>query len=387
VTAGPTAGRAAEEGGPDPATATVAVYEAAAERWVARRAPARPEAARALAQRVAAVSRGPDPSPSRPVVADLGCGPGWHAPHLAGSGATVVGVDASAAMLSRVPRAEGGARPVRADLRRLPFRRGALAGAWASRSYVHVDRPALPAALAELHHACAVGAPVELVLFRGDTDLAPLPDDDLPGRTFSAWSPRQLRDVVEGAGFGLTHLAGDPQRPHELVVHAERLRTLADTVGPGMRLLVCGLNPSLHAADVGVGFTGPSNRFWPAAVAAGLVTTPFDARAALTGHGVGMTDLVKRATRRADELDRAEYVAGVGRLERLVRWLAPAAVCVVGLTGWRVAVDRTALPGVQPEPFGGRPVYLMGSTSGLNAHATPAGLADDLRAAAALAGR
>ena len=37
------------------------------------------------------------------------------------------------------------------------------------------------------------------------------------------------------------------QRPvfHALAVRA---RTLPDTVGPGMRLLVCGLNPSIHAA-------------------------------------------------------------------------------------------------------------------------------------------
>jgi TDG/mug DNA glycosylase family protein len=100
-----------------------------------------------------------------------------------------------------------------------------------------------------------------------------------------------------------------------------------------------------------------------------------------------MTDLVKRATPSADELTADEYRAGVARLERLVAWLAPAAVCVVGLTGWRAARDRAAAPGAQPARFGGAPLYLMPNPSGRNAHATLEALTDHLRAAAALADR
>ena len=58
-------------------------------------------------------------------------------------------------------------------------------------------------------------------------------------------------------------------------------------------------------------------------------------------------------------------------------------MCIVGLSGWRAAVDRHAATGWQPGAFGGRPVYVMPSTSGLNAHATPADLAAHLRAAGA----
>ena len=82
-----------------------------------------------------------------------------------------------------------------------------------------------------------------------------------------------------------------------------------------------------------------------------------------------MTDLVKRATPRAAELTRDEYREGFARVERLCAWLQPAAVCFVGLAGWRAAADRHAQPGWQSE-VGGRPVYVMPSTSGLNA-ATP----------------
>jgi TDG/mug DNA glycosylase family protein len=172
-----------------------------------------------------------------------------------------------------------------------------------------------------------------------------------------------------------------------LVVHARRARTLPDTVGPGMRMLVCGLNPSLYAADVGVGFARPGNRFWPAALAAGIVSADRDPRVAMRVDSIGMTDIVKRATPRADELTRDEYRAGLGRVERLVRWLQPGVVCFVGLAGWRAAVDRRAVAGEQPDGLAGRPVYVMPSTSGLNARVPLDELADHLRAAASLASR
>jgi TDG/mug DNA glycosylase family protein len=187
-----------------------------------------------------------------------------------------------------------------------------------------------------------------------------------------------------GAGFVIVDRTDDGGTRNEWIhVLARRERTLPDTVGPGMSLLVCGLNPSVYSADIGVGFARPGNRYWPAALAAGLVTRDRDPRHALLAHGVGMTDLVKRATARADELTRDEYRAGAERVERLVRWLEPGAVCFVGLAGWRAAIDRRAKAGLQPEPFGGRPAYVMPSTSGLNARVPPAELAEHLRAAAA----
>jgi double-stranded uracil-DNA glycosylase len=165
----------------------------------------------------------------------------------------------------------------------------------------------------------------------------------------------------------------------------ERLRTIPDTVGPGMSLLVCGLNPSLHAADRGVGYAGPGNRFWPAAVAAGLITEPFQPVRALTDHRIGMTDLVKRATPRAAQVTSDEFRGGLERVEWLVRWLQPRVVCLVGLEGWRRALDRAARPGPQVATLGGRPVHLMPSTSGLNTHIGFDGLVEHLRVAASTA--
>lgn len=321
-----------------------------------------------FADRVAAAPAAAGP------VADLGCGPGWHVGDLP---EPAVALDASRSMLAEV------CHPLRVagDLRALPLRDRCLRGAWASRSYIHLARSEIPLALADLHRALVSGAVVELHLFAGDAEWDEAVDDDFPGRRFSRWPESWLRDVLVGAGFAVEDIK---QRKKVLLVAARRLHTLPDTVAPGMRLLVCGLNPSLYAADVGVGFARGGNRFWPAALAAGLVSRDRDPRHALVGHGVGMTDLVKRATRQAADLSAAEYAAGLERLERLAERLEPGVVCFVGLAGWRAAVDRRAAPGIQTHRIGGRPAYVMPSTSGLNARTSLDELTAHLRAAASL---
>ena len=279
--------------------------------------------------------------------------------------------------LTHAPSAMG----VQGDIERLPFRPRSIGGAWASMTYHHIDRARLPMALAHLHWSLAVDAPVDLTAVGGDYDGTRFPDDDFPGRWFSAWTPEFAARVAEGAGFTVESVARDGPNVR---VRARRARSLPDTVGPGMRLLVCGLNPSIYSADRGVGYARPGNRFWPAAVAADLVSRPLDGVHALEHHGVGITDLVKRATVAASELSPDEYRAGVARLAWLVDWLRPAAVCFVGLAGWRAAVDRRAGPGPVPGGFAAVPAYVMPSTSGLNARTRFDDLVAHLRAAARL---
>ena len=344
--------------------ATVDVYERQAEEWAGRRSPVHRERAARLAARAL---------PGMPV-GDLGCGSGHYLPDLAAA-RPVVAVDAAAAMLGVATAAAAAASPttcfVQADLEALPFRDRALGGAWASNSYLHVPKVRLPLALARLHWAMGVGAPLTLSVLAGDGE-GDFPGDDFPGRFFAYWQPEELAALVLGAGFDVEEAAVSGDR---LWVEARRARTLPDTVGPGLRVLVCGLNPSVVAADAGFGYAGPTNRFWPAAVASGLVTRPRDPLGCVVHDRVGMTDLVKRATPNAALLAAEEYRAGAERVRRLVDWLRPALVLFVGLTGWRAAVDRRATPGMQATRFGGAPAYVMPSTSGLNAHASAAELA------------
>ncbi len=223
----------------------------------------------------------------------------------------------------------------------------------------------VPYSLAKLHRETPVGESVEVA-------------------QPSSYSPQRWSDVLVGAGFRLTadHTARNP--PTRISTGSvERLWTLPDSVRPRMRMLMCGLNPSPASAEAGVPFARPGNRFWPAMLAAGLATDDRDQWALLRDHRIGMTDIVKRTTRRAVELDRAEFDAGLGRIERLARWLQPESICFVGLAGWRAVLDRKARAGWQDRRLGDRPVYLMPSTSGLNASSQLPDLVEHLRRSAA----
>jgi len=356
----------------DAHAATLEVYQQHASQWEQRRTPRLGD--------VQAFTASLD-SEESPVV-DLGCGPGWHLPALP-TGA--IALDATDAMLRLAASTAPGSPAVRADLAALPFARHSVGAAWADKSYVHLDRRRLPMAWRDLHRSLRVGAPAYLGLFEGDADHTVLDDDDFPGRSFSLWPETMLTGVLHGAGLQVELVVRPHADDHHLGVFVRAARTLADTVTPDMRMLLVGLNPSLHAADAGIGFVSAGNRAWPALLRAGLATVDRDPVHLLEHHGIGMTDLVKRASPRADEVRPEEYREGLARLDRLCAWLRPGVVCVVGLSGWRAAVDRRAVAGPQDRPLGGRAVYLMPNPSGLNTHVTVQDLSEHFRAAAQLA--
>jgi TDG/mug DNA glycosylase family protein len=168
-----------------------------------------------------------------------------------------------------------------------------------------------------------------------------------------------------------------------------------DLVGPGLRLLLVGINPGLWTAAVNAHFARPGNRFWPALYRAGIVDRLIDASRGLmpgdadllVARGVGITNIVNVATARADELTPEQLRDGAGRLEALVRTTAPRVVGVLGLTAYRQAFGRPrAVAGRQPEDLAGAELWVAPNPSGLNAHASLASLAADYRELAVRAG-
>lgn len=157
-----------------------------------------------------------------------------------------------------------------------------------------------------------------------------------------------------------------------------------DLIAPGVRLLFVGINPSLWTAATGTHFAYPGNRFYPALAAAGIITRVPDFsrgftdadRALFTDAGLGISNLVNRATVRADELARDELRAGAERLARTVAEWQPAVVAVVGITAYRQGFDRPkAASGRQPETLDGAGLWVVPNPSGLNAHDTVSSLA------------
>jgi double-stranded uracil-DNA glycosylase len=153
---------------------------------------------------------------------------------------------------------------------------------------------------------------------------------------------------------------------------------LGPIVGPGLRVLFVGINPSLRSAEVGHHFARPGNRFWPALHAAGFTPRRLapEEDAELPAHGVGVTNIASRPTREAAEITREELRAGAAELAAAVGRLQPRLVAVLGLMAYRTAFERPrATMGLQPERIGGRPAWVLPNPSGLNAHYKPADFA------------
>ncbi|HEX5269015.1 MAG TPA: G/U mismatch-specific DNA glycosylase [Gemmataceae bacterium] len=174
-------------------------------------------------------------------------------------------------------------------------------------------------------------------------------------------------------------MAGDPQKkPTPADIAAARGRTAPDVIGPGLKVLFVGINPSLYSAAVGHHFARPGNRFWPALHAAGFTDRllhPSEDRL-LRDRGYGITNIADPATATADELTDEQLREGARRLARKVRRYRPAVVAFLGVTAYRTAFGRPkAKLGRQPEPLGESAVWVLPNPSGLNAHYRLAGLA------------
>jgi double-stranded uracil-DNA glycosylase len=159
-------------------------------------------------------------------------------------------------------------------------------------------------------------------------------------------------------------------------------RTIPDLVGPDLRVLFAGINPSLYSAATGHHFARPGNRFWPALHRSGFTDRQLhpSEQGELPAQGLGITNVVARATARADELAPAELVAGGVVLAGLVERWQPRFLAVLGVTAYRTAFARPkAVIGGQTETVGGVPVWVLPNPSGLNAHYTVDGLAAAFR--------
>ncbi len=184
-------------------------------------------------------------------------------------------------------------------------------------------------------------------------------------------------------------------------LEAFRGHEVPDLVGPGLKLLFVGINPGLWTAAVQTHFAHPTSRFYPALAAAGITEYEVDRiagmsdadRAHLVGRGVGITNLVRRASARASELSREELREGGERLLRFVAEHRPAVVAIAGISAYRDGFgERGAVLGRQPETlesasrWSGAALWVVPNPSGLNAHETVATLAAAYAAPAAEAG-
>ena len=179
-------------------------------------------------------------------------------------------------------------------------------------------------------------------------------------------------------------------RPSRAELSAAEGTTVPDVIAPRLDVLFCGINPGLWSGAVGHHFARPGNRFWKALHASGLtekLLSPSEEHLLLAA-GLGVTNLVSRATASARDLDPDELRRGARDLARKAQRWQPSVVAVLGLTAYRVAFGRpNAAIGEQPERLGHARLWLLPNPSGAQARYQLEDQVSELRALRQAIGR
>ena len=163
--------------------------------------------------------------------------------------------------------------------------------------------------------------------------------------------------------------------------------TLPDYLQPGLDLVFVGINPGLYSVQRGHYFARSTSRFWPAFSASklsgrvrralGTDTLRAEHDRELPRFGIGFTDVIKRPSANAADLNANDFEKWVPCLvERLQRY-SPRVACFHGITAYRPfldlalrCTDRRPRLGDQPEVVGATRLYLVPNPSPANAHFT-----------------
>ena len=162
-----------------------------------------------------------------------------------------------------------------------------------------------------------------------------------------------------------------PRRPTAAEIAAADGLTIPDVIAPGLRVLFSGINPGLYSAATGYHFARPGNRFWPALHRSGFTPRQLrpDEQEQLTGLGLGITNVVARATARAGELTGEELREGGIKLLEKAESFGPRWLAIVGITAYRTAFgEARATFGPQARAAGATRLWVLPNPSGLNAH-------------------
>lgn len=169
-----------------------------------------------------------------------------------------------------------------------------------------------------------------------------------------------------------------PWKPTKAQLLDAHNKLVPDLAAKNLIVLFAGINPGLYTAAIGRHFGRPGNRFWPALHGGGFtprVFSPFE-ESLLLDLNFGITNIVERATARADKLTADEIRAGGKRLEAKVKRWRPTVVAFVGIGPYRIVSGiKDARVGLQDAHFGGSHAWVLPNPSGLNAHYQPAALA------------
>lgn len=161
------------------------------------------------------------------------------------------------------------------------------------------------------------------------------------------------------------------RKPTSAEILAATGNTVPDIIAPNLNVLFCGINPSLYSAAVGHHFARPGNRFWKSLYIAGFtprLLAPFEDRELLSFR-YGLTNIVDRATARADQLNVEELLKGQEQLAIKVQQYQPQFLAILGISAYRTAFNQPkAVIGRQNQTLHDVTIWVLPNPSGLNAH-------------------
>jgi TDG/mug DNA glycosylase family protein len=162
-----------------------------------------------------------------------------------------------------------------------------------------------------------------------------------------------------------------PYKPTKAELADAIHKTVPDLIGPGLRVLFCGINPGLYTTATGHHFARPGNRFWPALFGSKFTSRLLNAweERELLNEGLGITNVVRRTTATAAELNATDYAEGGVRLRKTVLEYQPKVLAVLGVGAYRAAFQAPAAAlGRQPQSIGETAIWVLPNPSGLNAN-------------------
>ncbi len=142
-----------------------------------------------------------------------------------------------------------------------------------------------------------------------------------------------------------------------------------DTLGPRMRLVLCGINPGHWSAAARAPFANPRNDFWRLLHAAGFTPRVFEPRehAKLLELGIGLTNSARRTTRGSGDLRKSDFAGAAERLEQIAETYRPCAIAFVGKAAYTGAYGGRVDLGLQERTLDGTALFVLPSTSPANA--------------------
>ena len=166
-------------------------------------------------------------------------------------------------------------------------------------------------------------------------------------------------------------IAEVPPRPTREEIERAEGATIEDVIAADLDVLLCGINPGLYSGATGYHFARPGNRFWRTLHLSGFtdrVLAPHEQKE-LLAYGIGITNVVRRATAGASTLTEEEFRVGGEALRAKVQRYNPRVLAVLGVSAFRIAFDdRKAKVGPRTGTIGSTRLWVLPNPSGLNAH-------------------